>query len=65
MSADLRRTVVRRTAQICPLKNFPMKTINIIRTIDSTKIIKDKGIIIRAQIEETIAREEDIISTNI
>src|SRR5437764_965560 len=24
MSADLRRTVVCRTAQICPLKNFPM-----------------------------------------
>jgi ABC-type transporter Mla maintaining outer membrane lipid asymmetry ATPase subunit MlaF len=41
------------------------KTINITKIIDSTKIIKDKGVIIKALIEETIAREEDTISTNI
>ena len=41
------------------------KTINIIIIIDSTKITKDKDAITRALIEETIAKEEGIISTSI
>src|SRR6184192_4254442 len=41
------------------------KTINIIKIIDSIKIIKDKDAIIRALIEETITKEEDITSTSI